>query len=217
MCDTYVQHQRQRTRRVHEVTRQLNVPTSLTPTPSHLLCFHFVGCEKEVSNLINHPVVSLLGIRVGGTSAEVVPIDSPRVSIWNFLQSQVDNGNSVRVGILALTQESKNVYQRLGDQVSSLWWVLIYPNQLMYLKYKTRPGTSSSSDSKFSISVSRTESWTVTTTRYCAHNRICSTRHETTKVCLRPLKDCHMMRIWCVSLFWAGMTVTLESSSPHTM
>jgi hypothetical protein len=51
---------------MRELASQLDVPTSLTPTPSHLLRFHFVGCAKEVSNLINHPVVSL-------TSAEVVP------------------------------------------------------------------------------------------------------------------------------------------------
>ena len=58
---------------VREVPNQLDVPTSLTPAPSHLLRFHFVGCAKEVSNLINHPVVSLLDTRVRGTSAEVVP------------------------------------------------------------------------------------------------------------------------------------------------
>ena len=58
---------------IREVTSQLNVPTSLTPAPCHLLRFHFVGCAKEVSNLINRPVLSLLGTRVGGTSAEVVP------------------------------------------------------------------------------------------------------------------------------------------------
>jgi hypothetical protein len=34
---------------------------------------HFVGCVKEVSNLINHPVVNLLDTRVGGTRTEVVP------------------------------------------------------------------------------------------------------------------------------------------------
>jgi hypothetical protein len=37
------------------------------------LCFHFVGCVKAVRNLINRPVVSLLGTRVVSTSAEVVP------------------------------------------------------------------------------------------------------------------------------------------------
>ncbi len=72
MGDAEIQHQRPRTRRIREVTSQLDVPTSLTPAPSHLLRFHFVCCAKEVSDLINLPVVSLLGTRVGGTSAEVV-------------------------------------------------------------------------------------------------------------------------------------------------
>ena len=67
-----IQHQRYRTRRIREVTSQLDVPTSLTPAPSHLLRFCFMGCAKEASKLINRPVVSLLGTRVGGTSAEVV-------------------------------------------------------------------------------------------------------------------------------------------------
>ena len=56
-----------------KVTSQLDVPTSLTPAPSHLLCFHFVFCVKEVSRLINRPVVLFLDTRVDGTSAEVVP------------------------------------------------------------------------------------------------------------------------------------------------
>jgi hypothetical protein len=72
MGDVEVQHQRHRVRLIREVASQLDVPTSLTPTPRYLLSFHFVGCEIEVSNLINHPVVSLLGTRVGGTSTEVV-------------------------------------------------------------------------------------------------------------------------------------------------
>jgi hypothetical protein len=39
------------------------------------------------------------------------------------------------------------------------------------------------------------------------------------QVCLRSLKCWHILRIWiwCVSLFCAGMTTTLEVSSPHTM
>ena len=44
----------------------------LTPSPNHLLRFHFLGCVKEVNNLINHTVVILLDTRVGGASAEVV-------------------------------------------------------------------------------------------------------------------------------------------------
>ena len=73
MGDAEIQHQRHRTRCILEVTSQLDVPTSVTPDPIHLLCFHFVGCVKEVSNLINRPVVILLDTRVSGTSAEVVP------------------------------------------------------------------------------------------------------------------------------------------------
>ena len=61
-----------RTRHIREVTSQLNVPTSLTPANSHLLCFYFLGCVKEVSNLIKHRVVSHFGTRVGGTGANMI-------------------------------------------------------------------------------------------------------------------------------------------------
>ena len=61
-----------------EVTSQLDVPTYLTPAPGHLLRCRFVGCAKEVNNLINHPVVSLLCTRVVGTCAEVVPRGGPQ-------------------------------------------------------------------------------------------------------------------------------------------
>ncbi len=70
--DAEVQHQRHRARGIREVASQLDVPTLLTPASSHLLRFHFVCCAEKVSKLINRPVVSLLGTRVGGTSAEVV-------------------------------------------------------------------------------------------------------------------------------------------------
>jgi transcriptional regulator with AAA-type ATPase domain len=65
MGDAEVQYQRHRARLIREAASQLNIPTSLTPALSHLLRFHFVGCVKEVRNLINRPVV--------GTSAEMVP------------------------------------------------------------------------------------------------------------------------------------------------
>ena len=71
--DAEIQHQRHRNPRIREVTSQLDVPTSLTPAPRHLWRFYFMGCAKEVSNLINRPVVSLLGTRVGGTSTKMVP------------------------------------------------------------------------------------------------------------------------------------------------
>ncbi len=63
---------RHRTRLVHEATRELDVPTSLTPDPNHPLSFYFVGCAKEVSNLINCPVVILFGSRVSGTGWHMV-------------------------------------------------------------------------------------------------------------------------------------------------
>ena len=72
MCDVEVQHQGYRTRLTLEVTTQLDVPTSLTPAPSHMLCFYFEGCVKEVRKLINHPVVSLFGTRVGGTGVNMI-------------------------------------------------------------------------------------------------------------------------------------------------
>jgi hypothetical protein len=72
VCDAEIQHQRHRAHHIREVASQLDVPTSMTPAPGHLLRFHFVGCAKVVSDLINRPVVSLLGTRVDGASAEVV-------------------------------------------------------------------------------------------------------------------------------------------------
>ena len=85
MCDQEVQHQSHRTRHIREITSQFDIPTSLTPAFNHLLCFHFVGCPKEVINLTNRPVVSLLGTRVVCTSAEVVP---KRIDL-NFRQPYV--------------------------------------------------------------------------------------------------------------------------------
>jgi hypothetical protein len=79
--DAEVQHQRHRTCRIREIASQLDVPPSLTPAPSHLLHFHFVCGAKEVSDLISRPVVSLLGTRVGGTSAEVV---TKSISLQHF-------------------------------------------------------------------------------------------------------------------------------------
>jgi hypothetical protein len=96
-------------------------------------------------------------------------------------------GKRGRTSIFAPTQGAKKVCQRLvvfGDLIrtvnvkvnprrrrshhSSLWCVLICPRQLIGLNHKTRLGTSSSCDSKFSISVRNTESSTVSTMRCCA-------------------------------------------------
>ena len=72
MNDVEVQHQGHLARRLREVASQLDVPTLLTPVPSHLLCFHFVCCAEKVSDLINRPVVSLLGTRMSGTSTKMI-------------------------------------------------------------------------------------------------------------------------------------------------
>jgi hypothetical protein len=57
-----------RTHLIRELGYQLNVSTTLTPAPSHLLNFKLVGCEKLVIKVINCPIMSLLGTRVGSTS-----------------------------------------------------------------------------------------------------------------------------------------------------
>jgi hypothetical protein len=75
--DAEVQDQRHRAHRLREVVSQLDVPTLLTPVPSHLSRFCFMGCAKEVSNLVNRPIVSLLDTRVGGTSTEGVNLKLP--------------------------------------------------------------------------------------------------------------------------------------------
>ena len=72
MDDVEVQHRRHRSCLIREVASQLYVPTLLTPASSRLLRFHFVCYAEKVSDLINYPVVSLLGTGVDGTSAEVV-------------------------------------------------------------------------------------------------------------------------------------------------
>jgi hypothetical protein len=51
----------------------LDVPTLLTPAPSHVSRFCSMRGAKEVSNLVNRPIVDLLSTRVDSTSAEVVP------------------------------------------------------------------------------------------------------------------------------------------------
>jgi hypothetical protein len=95
--DAEIQHQRYRTRRVRKVGSQLNIPKMPTPALSYVSRFHCMCCEEEVSNLVNCPVVCLLGTRMSGTSTEVV---TQRVT-WNFLQPQTASGFSAMTGIWA--------------------------------------------------------------------------------------------------------------------
>ncbi len=52
--DTEIEHQRHRTRHIHQVSRQLNIPTIPTPAFSQVLCFHCMCCVEKVNKLINH-------------------------------------------------------------------------------------------------------------------------------------------------------------------
>jgi hypothetical protein len=54
-----------------EVDNQFDVPTLMTPTPSHLTSFCLMCGAKQVSELINRPIVVLFGVRGCGTSGEV--------------------------------------------------------------------------------------------------------------------------------------------------
>jgi hypothetical protein len=115
-----------------------------------------VGCAKEVSNLINRPVVSLLGTRLGGTSAEVVPQ-------W------------INLKLLSTTSRERHFRKErgLGSRGGGEKGLRENSRPGLILKYKTRLGASSSCDSKFSISVRNTESSTVATDAFvcCGKNK----------------------------------------------
>ena len=70
--DAEIQHQRHRTRRIREIVSQLNVTTSLTPAPSHLLSLYPMCCAKQVSELLDCPIVSLFGSGMGRTGANMI-------------------------------------------------------------------------------------------------------------------------------------------------
>ena len=88
----------------------------MSPVPSHLLSFNLVDGVKEINNLINHPIMSLLDTRVGGTRAHVVT----KSIKFELMQPQVERGIFTIIGICDLTDMAKKVCQRLADQVSSL-------------------------------------------------------------------------------------------------
>jgi hypothetical protein len=75
------------------------------------------------------------------------------------------------------------------------------PHPTHGLHQRTRLGASSSSDSEFSISMRRTESSTVATTRYCARKRSCSTINR--PCCLLRIEKARAKTwVWgCMQLF----------------
>jgi hypothetical protein len=117
--DAEIQHQRHRTLRIREVTSQLDVPASLTPAPCHLLRFYFVGGAKEVSNLINRPVVSLFGSGMGSTGADMIAknINSKLFATtsreWQLHESW--NMCTDTIGKEGLTETSR------PDLISAMW------------------------------------------------------------------------------------------------
>ncbi len=66
--DTEVQYQRHQARRVRKVGSQLNMPTMSTPAFSNVLRLGFMCGAEEVSRLLNHPVMRLLGTRMSDSN-----------------------------------------------------------------------------------------------------------------------------------------------------
>ncbi len=70
--DVEILHQKHRIRRVLKVGLQLNIPTMPTPDFSYMLRLDFMCCAKKVTELVNHPFVSLFDTRMSGTSTEMI-------------------------------------------------------------------------------------------------------------------------------------------------
>ncbi len=64
--DVEVQDKRNRTRRVRKVDRQLDIPTMSTPAFSNVFRLGVMCGTEKVSQLLNHPVMSLFGTRMSG-------------------------------------------------------------------------------------------------------------------------------------------------------
>ncbi len=97
-----------------------------------VLSFNFVCCVKKVRKLIIHPVVSLFGIRMGGTSTEMIT-----QCIYLKLSPTTNRKRVLR------NHWDLSVHWRgeKGDQDSFLLrWGLICPNQLIGLEENTLGG-----------------------------------------------------------------------------
>ena len=73
--DAQVEDQGHRPCRIRKVCGEIYVSTLLTPAPDHLLCLYFVGCAKQVSNLLTVTAQSwafFSGSRMGGICAPTV-------------------------------------------------------------------------------------------------------------------------------------------------
>jgi hypothetical protein len=70
--DTEVRDQRNRAHRFRLVGHQFNFPTMSTPDFSNVLRLGCMCGTEKVSQLINHPFMSLFDTRMSGTSTEMV-------------------------------------------------------------------------------------------------------------------------------------------------
>ena len=70
--DTQVQHQWHRSRNIRQVGSQLDVATSLIPALNHLLSLYPMWCVKQVSELLDCPMVSLFGSGMDSTGANMI-------------------------------------------------------------------------------------------------------------------------------------------------
>jgi hypothetical protein len=128
------------TRRVLQVWNNLDVSTSLTPTPGHLLSFTLMCCVKQVDKLLTHPVMSPLSTRMCGTCGNMIP---EIIQLELFTTTSWDR-QTVISGICAPKVVVNKIYQRLVDQTSSLWWDLITPNHVLGVYHKVHLWASSS-------------------------------------------------------------------------
>jgi hypothetical protein len=71
---TEVYDEVERSLNVSEISLQLDVSTPLTPAPGHLLCLYLgqPGCVKQISDLLNHPIMVLLGTRMSSARVDMI-------------------------------------------------------------------------------------------------------------------------------------------------
>ena len=151
-------------------------------------------CEQEVSDLINRPVVSLLGTRVGSTSAEVVT-----KSVYLKLLAPTSRERHFRkerdLGSNRRSKKGLPETSRPG-LISTMRPDLPQPTHRLepkdtlggihFLRLKA-------------ISVRRTESSVVATMRCWQRRRSCSARRETANISWRSRKGCQWLSICMVT------------------
>jgi hypothetical protein len=120
MGDVKVHRQRDRARRIREVARQLDVPTSLTPVPSHLLHFHLCGLCERGQQFDQPPSREPSWHPSGWYTCRGGHQEHLSETSCNHKPREAFPQGAVTSGIWASTEVVKKVCQRLADQDSSL-------------------------------------------------------------------------------------------------